>query len=65
MWKRLEMSARGFLNLRLKVFLKDGAESGSGVFLFVEKGGIFSLLLGILVKDVEGMERAWRWRRHL
>lgn len=63
MWpKRLEMSARGVLNLRLKVFLKEGAGDESGLVLFSEKGGIFSLLLDIGVKVDE---REWKWRRYL
>lgn len=63
MWPmRLEMSARGVLNLRLKVFLKEGAGDESALVLFSEKGGIFSLLLDIGVKVDE---REWKWRRYL
>ena len=39
------MSARGFLNLLLLVFLEDRAFAGTGLALFVENGGMFSLLL--------------------
>lgn len=39
------MSARGFLNLLLLVFLEDWAFAGTGLALFVENGGMFSLLL--------------------
>lgn len=44
-WKRLVMSARGFLSLLLLVFLEDGAYAETGSFcFFVENGGMFSLL---------------------
>lgn len=39
------MSARGFLNLLLLVFLEDRAFAGTGLVLFVENEGKFSLLL--------------------
>ena len=38
------MSARGFLNLLLLVFLEDRAFAGTGLVLFVENEGKFSLL---------------------
>ena len=38
------MSARGFLNLLLLVFLEDRAFAGTGLVLFVENEGMFSLL---------------------
>ena len=39
------MSARGFLNLLLLAFLEDRAFAGTGLVLFVENEGKFSLLL--------------------
>ncbi len=39
------MSARGFLDLLLFVFLEDGAFAGTGLIRFVDNGGgMFSLL---------------------